>query len=494
MELEVVIGLEVHVQLKTKSKMFCSCDNRDEQEPNTAICPVCSAQPGTLPVPNQQAIDWAVMTASALGCTINQDSKFDRKSYFYPDLPKGYQISQYDKPFGINGAVTVSVEGVPTTFRIHRLHLEEDAGKLLHPTGADFSLVDLNRAGTPLMEIVSEPDFRSPAQAKAYVQELQLIMRYLGVSDADMEKGHLRCDANISLRPKGEDKLYPKTEIKNMNSFRSLERGLQYEIERQTDLWEDGQAPTVSATRGWDDAAGKTIAQRTKEDEADYRYFPEPDIPPITISADHLERLVGMIPELPEARRVRFAQEYQLAADTINALIVDKGLGEYFEHTVSELQAYLTEEFGDETSKERWTKDGKKLAASVANWLVSRVPLEHRLEHGLPPAADTARLLWLVHEGAINLQAAMTVYEKMLETKKGPHELVKELGLEQVSDTEELMQVVAGIIAANESVVAEIRAGKTVGVQFLIGQVMKQTKGKANPKVVGEVVNAALGL
>jgi aspartyl-tRNA(Asn)/glutamyl-tRNA(Gln) amidotransferase subunit B len=319
-------------------------------------------------------------------------------------------------------------------------------------------------------------------------------MRYLGVSDADMEKGHLRCDANISLRPKGEDKLYPKTEIKNMNSFRSLERGLQYEIERQTDLWEDGQAPTVSATRGWDDAAGKTIAQRTKEDEADYRYFPEPDIPPISISADHLERLVNMIPELPEARRVRFLEQYQLTPDTISALVVDKSLGEYFENTVSELQAYLTEEFGDETSQERWTKDGKKLAASVANWLVSRVPAEHRLEHGLPPSADTARLLWLVHEGAINLQAAMTVYEKMLETKKGPHALVKELGLEQVSDTEELMQVVAGIMAANESVVAEIRAGKTVGVQFLIGQVMKQTKGKANPKVVGEVVNAALGL
>jgi aspartyl-tRNA(Asn)/glutamyl-tRNA(Gln) amidotransferase subunit B len=494
MELEVIIGLEVHVQLKTKSKMFCSCDNRDEQAPNTAVCPVCSAQPGTLPVPNQQAIDWAVMTSAALGCTINQDSKFDRKSYFYPDLPKGYQISQYDKPFGVNGAVTVAVDGEQKTFRIHRLHLEEDAGKLLHPVGQEYSLVDLNRAGTPLMEIVSEPDFRSPAEAKAYVQELQLIMRYLGVSDADMEKGHLRCDANISLRPVGDTKLYPKTEIKNMNSFRSIERGLQYEIERQRALWDDGAAPTISATRGWDDAAGKTIEQRTKEAEADYRYFPEPDIPPITITDQHLQQILAGIPEIPAARRVRYAEQYALSPDTMNALVQEKLLGEYFEHVVSELQAYLSEEFGDLAATERWGKDGKKMAASAANWLVSRVPVEHRLEHGLPPAADTARLLWLVHEGVVNLQAAMTVYEKMLETKKGPHELVKELGLEQVSDTEELMQVVAGIIAANESVVAEIRAGKTVGVQFLIGQVMKQTKGKANPKVVGDVVKAALGL
>ncbi|MBI5467056.1 MAG: Asp-tRNA(Asn)/Glu-tRNA(Gln) amidotransferase subunit GatB, partial [Candidatus Kerfeldbacteria bacterium] len=276
---EAVIGLEVHVQLKTKSKMFCRCDNRDDQTPNSAICPICTGQPGALPLPNQQAIDWAVMASLALGCSINQESKFDRKSYFYPDLPKGYQISQYDKPFGYAGQVKVRVGTDAKLFRIHRLHLEEDAGKLIHGDGT--TLVDLNRAGTPLMEIVSEPDFRTPAEAKAYMQELRLIMRYLGISDADMEKGHLRCDANISLRPTGDDRLYPKTEIKNLNSFRAVERALQFEIERQRALWEDGQAPQTQATRGWDDASQKTVEQRTKEEAADYRYFPEPDLPPV---------------------------------------------------------------------------------------------------------------------------------------------------------------------------------------------------------------------
>lgn len=493
MELEPVIGLEVHVQLKTKSKMFCRCDNRDSQQPNSAICPICTGQPGALPLPNAQAIDWAVMASLALGCTINQNSKFDRKSYFYPDLPKGYQISQYDKPFGVAGQVTVSVDGSARTFRVHRLHLEEDAGKLVHSGTA--SLVDLNRAGTPLMEIVSEPDFHSPQEAKAYMQELRLIMRYLGVSDADMEKGHLRCDANISLRPAGEDKFYPKTEIKNINSFRAVERALTYEIDRQRQLWEDGQVPMVQATRGWDENSQTTVEQRTKEEAADYRYFPEPDIPPIILSDEHIAALRAAIPELPEPRRQRLVTMYQLSVDVAASLVEDKVLVDYFEAVVSEFREYAADEIGTEKAEALWAQEKGQDTGLVAKWLLNKISAEQRAAQGLPvPAADMARLLWLLHESVINAPSAAQVYEQMVLTKKGPHALVTELGLEQVSDTGELEKVVAEVIAANEKVVAEVRAGKVAASQFLIGQVMKATKGKANPQVVQGVVKKILGL
>ena len=477
-ELEAIIGLEVHVQLKTKSKMFCSSDNRDDQPPNTAICPICTGQPGTLPLPNKQAIDWAIMASLALGCTINQESKFDRKHYFYPDLPKGYQISQYDKPFGINGAVTVAVNGQPKTFRVHRLHLEEDAGKLLHQ--GQNTLIDLNRAGTPLMEIVSEADFRSPAEAKAYMQELRLIMRYLGVSDADMEKGHLRCDANVSLRPVGEEELYPKTEIKNLNSFKAVERALQYEIERQRGLWEDNQAPKVQSTRGWDEGSQKTVEQRTKEEAADYRYFPEPDIPPIITSDEHLLELKSAIPELPEARRERLHKQLGISIEQADALVQDKELADYFEEVVSD--------YDERTG-------GKSGHEFIANWLLNKISAEHRAEHGLPvPAGDVAETLWYVQQGKINAAAAGTVYEQVRLTKKSPEVLVKELGLEQVSDSGELEKIIADVLAANENVVADVKTGKAAGVQFLVGQVMKATKGKANPKVVQELLGRLLSL
>lgn len=493
MELEAVIGLEVHVQLKTKSKMFCRCDNRDDQPPNTAICPVCTGQPGALPVPNAQAIDWAVMASLALGCAINQESKFDRKNYFYPDLPKGYQISQYDKPFGHDGKLEFSVNGTPTTIRINRLHLEEDAGKLIHGEGA--TLVDLNRSGTPLCEIVSEPDFRTPQQAKAYLEEMQLIMRYLGVSDADMEKGHLRCDANISLRPKGEEKLYPKTEIKNLNSFRSVERALQYEIDRQKGLWEDGHPVTVQSTRGWDDAAQKTTEQRTKEEAADYRYFPEPDVPPVVITDAHLEKLWAAIPELPAVRRMRFVEMYKLAPEQASGLVDDKEIAKYFEEVVSEFREYAATEIGADKAAALWKKEKGKDTALIANWLINRISGEHRAVHGLPvSAADLGRLLWMVHQDVLNIPSAAQVYEQMVKTKKGPHALVKELGLEQVSDTSELTTILADIIANNESVVAEVKAGKTAAAQFLVGQAMKATKGKANPKVIQELLKKLLGL
>ncbi len=492
MELEAVIGLEVHVQLKTKSKMFCRCDNRDDQPPNSAICPVCSGQPGALPVPNAQAIDWAVKTSLALGCAINQESKFDRKNYFYPDLPKGYQISQYDKPFGHDGTLTFPVAGVPTTIRINRLHLEEDAGKLMHSGSA--TLVDLNRSGTPLCEIVSEPDFRTPAQAKAYLEEMQLIMRYLGVSDADMEKGHLRCDANISLRPVGEEKLYPKTEIKNLNSFRSVERALQYEIDRQTKLWNAGTPVMQQSTRGWDDGGQKTTDQRAKEDAADYRYFPEPDLPPVMISDDHLARLLAEVPELPAARRERFMDMYRLTTTQADGLVAEKTLANYFEEVVSEFRDYAETEIGADKASALWEAEKGKETAVIANWLLNRISGERRAAEGLPvPAVDLGRLLWMVHQNVINIPSAVQVYDHMIATKKGPHQLVKDLGLEQVSDTGELEKILQEIIAANENVVAEVKSGKAPAAQFLVGQAMKATKGKANPQMIQELLKKLLG-
>lgn len=492
MELETIIGLEVHVQLKTKSKMFCRCDNRDDQPPNTAICPICTAQPGALPLPNEKAIDWAILASLALGCSIHQESKFDRKHYFYPDLPKGYQISQFDQPFGYQGKIEVPVEGVTKIFRIHRLHLEEDAGKLLHQ--GDTTLIDLNRAGTPLMEIVSEPDFRSPQEAKAYVQEIRLVMRYLGISDADMEKGHLRCDANISLRPKGEEKLYPKTEIKNINSFRSIERALQFEIERQRGLWEDGQVATTSATRGWDETSQKTVAQREKESSADYRYFPDPDIPPIITTDQKLTELQSALLELPAQRRARFMQLYALSLNDATSLVNEKTLSEYFEEVVSEFRESGEAEKGDDVMGKEWESIKPQSAKLIANFLLNKIPPEHRLGKPPVPAQDVGRLLWMLHQTTVNAPAATKIYAEMVLSKKGPHELVKELGLEQVSDTGAIEQAVKEVIAANDKVVTDVKAGKAAAMQFLVGQVMKATKGKANPQMVQEALKKGLGL
>lgn len=485
MNLEAIIGLEVHVQLKTASKMFCRCDNRDDQSPNSAICPICSGQPGTLPLPNRQAIDWAIMASLALGCSINQESKFDRKHYFYPDLPKGYQISQYDKPFGVNGQVKISVGGEVKTFRVHRLHLEEDAGKLIH-SGKD-TLVDLNRAGTPLMEIVSEPDFRSPAEAKAYMQELRLIMRYLGVSDADMEKGHLRCDANISLRPVGDEQLYPKTEVKNINSFKAVERALAYEIERQTALWEDGQQPTVGATRGWDEATQKTVEQRTKEEAADYRYFPEPDIPPIVISDDHLVELKAAIPELPEERLKRFQQQYLLQFKEALSLISEKDISERYEESVSEFREY--------SDAKNWETFKEKASKQIANFIINRISGEYYSQWGFGVSTkDFGRLMWMLFAGEINMSVATTLFEQMRLTKKGPHLLVKELGLAQKNDKKILETTVQKIVAANPNVVQDIKSGKTAAKQRLIGLAMKDTQGTANVQMLNELFDKELGL
>ncbi len=501
MDLEAVIGLEIHVQLKTKSKMFCACDNASEgAAPNSLICPICTGHPGTLPVPNEQAIRWTVLAALALGCTIPEHAKFDRKHYVYPDLPKGYQISQYDQPIGVHGALRTLVNGRELTVGIERVHLEEDVGKLMH--AGDESLVDFNRAGTPLMEVVTEPDIQSPAEAKALLQGLRLTMRYLGISDADMEKGQLRCDANVSLRKQGSLKLSVKTEIKNLNSFRSVERALAFEIARQRQLWEQNQAPTIHATRGWDEAKQETVEQRTKEGAADYRYFPEPDIPPLHFTPEFVADIRAGLPELPAARRQRLIELYGLTANVADSMVrdaagpavADRPFAPYFEEIVSELREYASNELGTEAGEAFWRDHRPAVTMLVANWLLNRISEEHRRSHGLPvPAADLGRLLWMVHQKAVTLPAAALIYEQMVRTKKGPHLLVKELGLEKLSETPELQAVVTEVLKEQAAVVDQYRRGKTTVLQFLIGQVMKKTGGRANVQTVRELLLKQLG-
>ncbi|MFH0829038.1 MAG: Asp-tRNA(Asn)/Glu-tRNA(Gln) amidotransferase subunit GatB [Candidatus Kerfeldbacteria bacterium] len=503
MDLEAVIGLEIHVQLKTKSKMFCSCDNAsDGAEPNTLVCPVCTGHPGTLPVPNKQAIEWAVIAATALGCTIPEHSKFDRKHYFYPDLPKGYQISQYDEPIGVHGNLSVVYDGLERIIGITRLHLEEDVGKLTHVGGHSF--VDFNRAGTPLMEIVTEPDIRTPQEAKAFMQELRLTMRYLSVSNADMEKGELRCDANVSLRKKGDSALQPKTEVKNINSFRNVERALAFEIERQRKLWEQGKPPKGHETRGWDATAQVTIAQRRKETSSDYRYFPEPDIPPLHFTPEFLKNLVRSMPELPSARRQRFVDMYgltpvladSLVRDTPFAKADDRPMWKYFEEIVTEFREYAADELGDKAAEEYWSKNRSLATQFIAKFLTNRISAEHRTTWGLPvPPADLARLLWMAHEKTITLSTAAELYETMRETKKGPHTLMKELGIERtkkVGDAESIEPVVKRVIDNNPELVKKYRSGKTTVLQFLVGKVMAETKGTADAQAVRKLLEIAL--
>lgn len=491
MELEAVIGLEIHVQLKTKSKMFCPCDNASEgAQPNTLICPVCTGHPGTLPVPNKQAVAWAVMAAKALGCTVPEHAKFDRKHYVYPDLPKGYQISQYDEPIGVHGNLAILVDGKERTIGIERVHLEEDVGKLVHVSRE--SLVDFNRAGTPLMEIVTQPDLKSPEEARAFLHELRLTMRYLGVSDAEMEKGQLRCDANVSLKPKLTKKLFAKTELKNLNSFRSVERALRFEIERQHGLWQAGETPTVEETRGWDEAEQVTVAQRTKEGASDYRYFPEPDIPPLHFTPEFLAEIGAETPELPHDRRKRFMTLYKLESGEAERLVEDPVLAKYFEEVVSEYREYMENELGAQKTEKQW-KHPELHTHAIASWLLNRIAAEHRASHGLPvPGSDLARLLWMVCQKRLTIATSVSVYEQMVLTKKGPHALMKELGAEQVSDTKVLEPIVRTILEENPKLVEQFRKGKTAVLQHLIGQVMKRTRGTADPNTVRSVLEKLL--
>jgi aspartyl-tRNA(Asn)/glutamyl-tRNA(Gln) amidotransferase subunit B len=497
---ETVIGLEIHVQLKTKSKMFCPCDNSGEfQMPNTTICPVCTGQPGTLPVINKQAVRWAVMAGLALGCEINKKSHFDRKSYFYPDLPKGYQISQYAAPFGHDGFVVITLPSGHRRVRIERVHLEEDTGKLMHDPDKNASYVDYNRAGTPLLEVVTKPDIQTPEEAKIFLKDLRLIMRYLGVSDADMELGHLRCDANVSLRPNPEyflektgekDKLYPKTEIKNLNSFTAVERALAYEIERQSKLWEEDKAPQVQSTRGWDDNKGATVEQRTKEEQYDYRYFPEPDLPPVIFTDDKIAEIKSAIAESPFDKKERFKAQLGLGEYDAALLVGDKKLGNFFEEVVSELKAWLVSlEEVEGTEEEIWRKHKAKLVKMVANWLINRLlSLLPEKRFSVSKIRITpenfAELITLIYQHRINQQIAFAILKKMAATGGDPSDIMSEENLGQTADADDLERVITLTIKNNPAIVEQYKAGKTAVLQFLIGQVMKQAKGRADAQKV----------
>jgi len=495
MNLEPIIGLEIHVQLKTKSKMFCTCDNSGELQPiNSCICEICLGHPGTLPVPNKTAIEWSIKTALALNCEISAESKFDRKHYFYPDLPKAYQISQYDQPFGKYGYL--DIDGVQ--IHINRLHLEEDAAKLLHPTGKNYSIVDYNRAGTPLMEIVTEPDIREPRVAANFLRELRSIMRVLDISEADMEKGHLRCDANISLRKVGTNALNPKTEIKNLNSFKAVERALAYEIKRQKLLWEQGHIPKVHETRGWDEAKGITIEQRQKEEAHDYRYFPEPDIPPIKIknanetvkakSFFDLDAMRSSLPELPAAKRTRFHNQYKFSFADAAILTRDYELANYVEQVMSEVLEWV------ESVAQKEEEFDARLAKLTANWLINE--LAPRVNNNWSDLKITpenfAEFVTLIAENKITSKAGQQILSVMAETGKDPCDVMAEENLGQVGKSDELTEIIDKVIKSSPDAVADFNKGKANALKFLLGAVMRETKGRVDPSTIEKMLKEAL--
>lgn len=481
--------------------MFCSCDNDAEnKKPNTTVCPICLGHPGTLPVPNQKAIEWTILTGLALHCTINHLSKFDRKNYFYPDLPKGYQISQYDLPLAYKGYLEIDDEEILIT----RIHLEEDTGKLTHPKDENHSLVDFNRAGTPLMELVTEPIIKNAEQAKKFCQKYQQILRYLDISNADMEKGEMRCEANISVQEEGKweykdgvieptrkkYKLNPKVEVKNINSFKAVERAIQFEIQRQTEALEKGEK-IIHETRGWNEDKNQTISQRTKETSADYRYFPEPDIPPLEIKDDWLAKIRTELPEMPEEKKTRFIREYGLNKETAEILVSDKGLANWSENVISELEAWI-EANGDEADRQE-----KKLAKTAGNWIISEL-LKHlnadgkRIEDLKLTAENFAELVCLIYQDKINSSAGQKILEVMHDKGGDPTDIMKELGLEQMDDKAALEKIVKSVLNKNKTQVEQYKGGKTNVLQFFLGQIMAETNGKANPKIVKELLEKLL--
>lgn len=480
-----VIGLEIHVELKTKSKMFCSSVNDAyERHPNVNICPICMGHPGTLPVINWEAVRKVIKTGLALNCQIQENSKFDRKNYFYPDLPKGYQISQYDMPLCKGGVFEIGDKKI----RIRRLHLEEDTGRLLHPEGADYSLVDFNRAGVPLMELVTEPDISSAEEAWKFARELQLILKYLDVSNADMEKGQMRVEANISL---GQNKkLGTKVEIKNLNSFRAVERGIIYEIDRQTKILKSGKR-VIQETRGWNEVKGETFSQRVKEEAHDYRYFPEPDLPPLHLDNKKINEILAELPEIPSKRRSRLKIEYQMDSQEIEIFVSNKELGEYFEEVMSELMEWIKEtEQKKEVSREKFFE----LAKLCANYLISDL---QGLLKGLPfSAADLqitpenfAELMTLIYRGQISSKLAKKVLAEMFVSGGDPSQIIEEKGLAQISDEIVIQKIVKEVIAQNPNAVADFKKGKQNALQFFIGQVMQKTQGRANPEAVRKIIS-----
>ena len=475
---EAVIGLEIHAQLLTATKIFCGCPTAFGAAPNAHACPVCVGLPGALPVLNRKAVDLAVTAAVALGCDVQERSVFARKNYFYPDLPKGYQISQYEQPLALGGGVTLPASLGHKFVRLTRIHMEEDAGKSLHdgfPDSDRKTYLDYNRSGVPLIEIVSEPDMRSAAEAAAFFATLRQILLWLGVNDGNMDEGSLRCDANVSVRRRGETTLGTKAEVKNVNSFRYLEKAIDYEIGRQIDVIEHG-GRVIQETRLFDAAQGKTNSMRSKEEAHDYRYFPDPDLPALVVDAGRREQIVSQLPELPEARRRRFIEQYALPEYDAALLTQTRGIADYFEETAK--------------------GSGNPKAAS--NWVMGEVlrnMKERAIEIGAVPITPSALagLIAIVDQGTISSTVAKDVFAKMYDTGRAAAEIVSADGLVQISDTSSLDPIVQRVIAAHPDIIAEIRAGKDRKFQFLVGQVMKETRGKGDPKIVTDLMKAAIG-
>ena len=467
---EVIIGLEVHAELSTKTKIFCSCPTEFGAEPNTHVCPVCMAMPGALPVLNEKVVEYAVKAGLATNCTISRDSKNDRKNYFYPDLPKSYQISQFDKPLCEHGYVEIEDEEEnKKKIRILRIHIEEDAGKLNHNEFTGGSLVDLNRAGVPLIEIVSEPDLRSTKEAEEYLKKLKSILEYIEVSDCKMQEGSFRADVNVSVRKKGATEFGTRTETKNMNSFRSIIREIEYETQRQIEVIENG-GKVEQETLRWDDVSGKTFSMRDKEDAEDYRYFPEPDLVAIRLSEEYIENIKNNLPELPESRKQKYLSVYGLSEKDSRMLTSSKYLSNMFEEA------------------EKICKNGK----AVANWLlsdVSRILNENEMEADSIPftAEQLAKMIELIDKGIISSAIGKKVLEELFENPKDPEEIIKEKGWLQISDEGAIKEIVNKILEANPASVADFKAGKDRALGFLVGQAMKETKGKANPQMLNKM-------
>ena len=474
MEFEAVIGLEVHAHLKTETKIFCGCSTSFGAPPNTQVCPVCLGMPGVLPVLNRKVVEYAIRMGLATHCTIATENRFARKNYFYPDLPKGYQISQYEQPIAHHGWVDIAVGESMKRIGITRIHMEEDAGKLLHDPAGAFSRVDLNRTGVPLIEIVSEPDMRAPEEAVAYLKTLHSILRYLDISDGNMEEGSFRCDANVSIRPKGSDAFGTRTEIKNVNSFRFVEKALHYEIRRQTDVLLDG-GTVIQETRLWDTASQQTVSMRGKEEAHDYRYFPDPDLVPLRIDTDWIRSIEQSLPELPDAKRKRFVETYGLSPYEASILTSSRELAEYFETCAA---------------------NANNPKASC-NWIIG--PMLSLLKTDgatiddirISPV-DLAALVKQIDQGTISGKIAKTIFDEMAQSGKKPQDIIREKGLVQVSDTGAIEAIVEQVIGANPKEVADYRAGKEKLMGFFVGQVMKASKGKANPQIVNDILRRLL--
>lgn len=478
MKYETVVGLEVHTELKTKSKIFCGCTTEFGGDQNTHVCPVCLGLPGVLPVLNEKVLEYAIKVGLALNCDILPFSKFDRKNYYYPDLPKNFQTSQYDLPICLNGHLDIEVGGETKRIRITRIHMEEDAGKLVHSgstiSTSDSSNVDYNRTGVPLLEIVSEPDIRSGEEARAYVEKLRSILKYLDVSDVRMEEGSLRCDANISIRLMGGEKLGTKTEIKNMNSLTALQKGIEYEALRQAEALEDGEA-IVQETRTWDDSKGMTLSMRKKEKENDYRYFPEPDLVPIVVSPEQVEAARQSLPELPDAKQARFMKEYGLNDEDSRILTALRETADYLDATV---------------------KAGAD-AKTAANWMLgdlSKMVNENNLTFDKAPVTPDmlAGMIALINKGTISGKIAKKVIVGMWDTGKKADVIVEEQGLVQITDTGAIEEIVKQVIADNPKPVEDVKSGNGKAIGFLVGQVMKASKGRANPGMVNQLLQKYL--